>query len=234
MILHDTAIISRQPPFPGESENVDYSLHHVDILDTPNFGDHCDKSEERREQSTFSLTVTSLAHSGLPMMPSHVDNLHTFTTCARQNTFSQHRGRGSRAKITNQQLLSIRIFTPASGSALLLCLQLCCCRFEQIQSRTRQRHTRPGGGIWEDLWVRSTSGSVTIRSHDKSCDQHSSLFKQTNRYSLGSISTNKQLLHWSISTNKQTTTTHGGLHQTNNYHFHSVLHGTPDNFLGGS
>lgn len=110
--------------------------------------------------------------------------------------------------------------------ALLPCLRLCCCRFEQYNLEF-DNDTRLGGRIWEGHWVRSTSGSVTIRSHGKNCYQHSSFFTYTNSYSLGSNFTNKQLPRyssWSTPTNKQTTTRHGGLHQTNNYHFQ---HGPP-------
>ncbi|KAL7808970.1 hypothetical protein V8C44DRAFT_150648 [Trichoderma aethiopicum] len=152
------------------------------------------------------------------MMPSHVDNLHTFTTCARQNTFSQHRGRGSRAKTTNQQLLSRRIFTPASGSALLPCLQLCCCRFEQHNPEfDNGTHVLGAGygrvfGFGQHL-VRSRFGHTTRAaintavSSNKQTATPLGVFPQTNNYSIGVFpQTNKPQQHMEDFT-KQTTTT---------------------------
>ncbi|KAL6876541.1 hypothetical protein J3F83DRAFT_405648 [Trichoderma novae-zelandiae] len=134
-ILHDdTAIVSRRPPFPGESGNVDNSLHHVDVLDTPTFGDHCDRSEERREQQD-SVHFRFARKLRLAMMPSHVDNLHTFTTCARHNTHSVSIADGEAEHKPTTIILETDIHSDF-GSALLPCLQLLSLSVRTIQPRT--------------------------------------------------------------------------------------------------
>lgn len=182
MILHDTAIISRQPPFPGKSENVDNSLHQFGILDTPNFGDHCDKSEERREESIFSLTMFRARTLRLAMMPSHVNTLYTLRRVLGKTHSVSIADGGAEPKSTNKLLSRwnsrrLQLCSASLSAPLLLSIRT-------IQPRIRQRHTSWGQDMGGSL------GSVNIWFG------HDSVTRQELLSAQQLLHIHKQLLPW--------------------------------------